>query len=495
MHKTVCALLVVLGFGCVYGFIFAREHTDEYITALAREVRLEPLFAISGTDPDKLRRAISNLETATSKLSELQKTNTEMRYVQESLYPIQFLYSLANLEETRLALIASPSNANAIAYERSLMYTIREGARANMRFARAIRGLTRLSLSKTPDLYSLAGLITKDSFEKAALANRERFRTATYIAYRRWICRITQLCFQNDTSPFLSKDLPPPPQDSADPLYIKRVEDFFLLTKIVATSTPEKISIILSQSACIRELPAPYHYLLFAEKKVRSRDTVHFTNDIFFTPTEKRPGAILALLAEQGINHAIVRPLLFYQCPESQYDLGMLSAIKNTLAIAKKSPGVAPVTRARLFNAPSDTMAFKYVHAALQEKDLTPDKKLVYEEILLQLEARNTRFDVLIQEIATVIDTRASQVARDVPFELNALNMFLTHSAFSSLFLTHDTSVIKEVATLTERAPQYLAEYEATHARFSELQFTVGVDALVRASTALRKFDTPSEHL
>jgi hypothetical protein len=81
---------------------------------------LDPIFAIEGTKPDKLRAAIKSLLTERDQFAPLY-TPLQSQAIATSLYPTQFLKLLPDLEEARQTVLQNPTVPNAKHYHALLV--------------------------------------------------------------------------------------------------------------------------------------------------------------------------------------------------------------------------------------------------------------------------------------------------------------------------------------------------------------------------------------
>ena len=86
--------------------------------------RLDPIFAIEGTDPDALIKSLKKLEASRLHIANLYQS--EENFPQKALYPIEFLHFLAKTEKARQIVINQPSNVAIWTYYQSLYKTIVE---------------------------------------------------------------------------------------------------------------------------------------------------------------------------------------------------------------------------------------------------------------------------------------------------------------------------------------------------------------------------------
>ena len=85
--------------------------------------RLDPVFALEGTDVDILKKSIEYLISSLETFAPQYESDEEER-IRERLYPIQFLQSLVETEALRQQLVASPTKNLVERYHTALGTTI-----------------------------------------------------------------------------------------------------------------------------------------------------------------------------------------------------------------------------------------------------------------------------------------------------------------------------------------------------------------------------------
>jgi len=105
--------------------------------------RLDPIFALEGTDPEKLRSAVTSfLQSRDEFASYLDKKAAAN--VKNSLYPEDFLKLLPDLEQARQTLQKDPTVKTAAAYHTLLLKTIQAYETGAQKLAAMLRGPAQL---------------------------------------------------------------------------------------------------------------------------------------------------------------------------------------------------------------------------------------------------------------------------------------------------------------------------------------------------------------
>jgi hypothetical protein len=102
--------------------------------------RLDPIFALEGTDPDELEESLAYLEAQRDAFAQYY-SESDAETIRTSLYPMQFLRLLPELERTRQNMLAEPSTEKALAYSALLVRTIDSYEADARNLARALQHL------------------------------------------------------------------------------------------------------------------------------------------------------------------------------------------------------------------------------------------------------------------------------------------------------------------------------------------------------------------
>ena len=477
------------------------------VGALLFEARYAPLMAIAGTEPEALSDAVSALEDAIDVLASAQGSNEEAAQVRNTLYPTAFLRSLVRLEQDRLNFIENPTESNARQYEQAQLEAIQIGLSNALSFEDSLREAVQKESDITFPLYSLSGVITPEALLQSASIIVKRMNEVNEAYKTRKICRedMHSRCpieiAMVERGGQENKVVESATEHSftlEEMENIRGIETFFMDVAVrlggIRRST---LAVRLNESACVREAQNPHTFMVYdipAEGDKKRKDLQHFTGELLFIPTNI-DGPVLNMFEADQISYVIVRPLSFYVCPQAQHDLGMLAAIKyaheTALLYSNLVYGGAAAIDDDNFLSEEDAKAY-VEEALLDAEELSPSEIRQFEELSLMLDDRSARLDVLIHKIALVVKQRATQHQEGLPFEVSMPFMFLTHSAFPSLFLSHNSGAGLSDISLTQVAtPEQRKQFLDMHKTFNELKKNTPVEKLVDDTARVRLVDLP----
>jgi hypothetical protein len=475
------------------------------VASIVAEARFAPLLAVAGTNPKHLKESVNVLEKVTKLLADAQKTKLDKKDVAMVLYPIDFLRALANLEEKRLALLSFPSEVNADAYEQALFQSIDIGLKHSAKFSKSLerfaftedKNILRLfsfSKERSFQFYSLSGTITDNSLLQAAKTVEVRLKEVKRKADARHICR-TKINSHCNPLHLSVKDL----YINIDDIVVSddskkrvdKIQNFFLQKSRKYKNPEEMLRVKVEKSVCARELAGPYNFLLLMQTETRESDVVRLLNELHFRPTDQS-GPALAYLGKQDVNYLIKLPLAYYNCFESQSDLGLITALKHIFNTATENSFVAVKERDELLEHDrfiSEVSARKYINVALKELEPKDERRRIFEELDLVIKERNADLDKLIYKISEINHIRLQQQYDGLPFDVSAHTLFLTHSAFPSLFLAHSPSAGDSKINLTIVEQKNKEEYIRVHKDFFELEREVGIEKLIDDTREFYRLD------
>ena len=137
--------LVVDGIVTKDGSTVSAETTSAVLRTAYYSVvnRVDPIFDLEGTDPEKLRAAVKNLGDSIPPLASLFSKPDEQYTISDSLYPILFLNSLPDLERKRRELVEHPTPEVARAYDADLRNTLTQYRSAISRMLPVLKTLSK----------------------------------------------------------------------------------------------------------------------------------------------------------------------------------------------------------------------------------------------------------------------------------------------------------------------------------------------------------------
>src|SRR3989344_201525 len=302
--------------------------------------RLDPIFAIEGTDPDALIKSLKKLEASRLHIANLYQS--EENFPQKALYPIEFLHFLAKTEKARQIVINQPSNVAIWTYYQSLYKTIVEYIEYIKILQEVLHDIENqtenitfnfIGGTTTPSLYieALEGILTTaeekkvivkkrmacfkvfspncsvlpESFHKLVLVSPEEFNGFSKLE------KIPETITENE-------------------------EVLNLYTKATKQISNEKKYPIVSipKSKCLSNEPT---YYALQEELLQNGQKVfrlNFLNDIYFYDTEKHSANYLKELRLRGVSFLFQPITNLYMCPEISRALSgtvTVSTIYDTL--------------------------------------------------------------------------------------------------------------------------------------------------------------------
>lgn len=442
-------------------------------TRYARELALRsPLFDLSGTDPNDLRNAAHALAAVQNELAASQLTAEDTTAVR-SLYPIEFLLSLADLEEARRTFIDSGASMDRMRYDVRLADAILIGSHAVDGFDHVFQEIASAHPARFP---THNGSITTESMLATLAYIKEGFENTAEAAKKRGRCLDGHIA-SCDVALLQTPvpDLPIIPEPSEEML-----QNVAAVRSLLAesTNTPDyntRTAAALASSACVGAASTPPYFFLPAIPGQPVR--MQYLNDLFFTTTAGLSAPTIDFLRDSlGITYSRINPAVFYICPDAGRDAAAIRAITATATFALKHPDIAAHVQFPPSGAISlrEDAAIRYLRAALEESAAEPASTEAFEELIavaLMFTDRGADLDAVVREIADVGSADLRLKESGVPFDLSAATLFLTHSAFPTLFQSYNPSFGSR-----------------THAlRRAHVADAVAVASMYRPYTALRR--------
>lgn len=308
----------------------------EPLAYYAQAHRLDPIFAIEGTDPAALRAALSIFFNQRSRIAELYTTG-QGRVIASSLYPDEFLLLLPDLEAARQTLLAKPTATHAKKYHALLLETISAyaaGARATARTLKSASAtVEHLSyIGGTANTSEIASKL--ETVASLALLQKEK-ETMRYDCIKHFSAQCPSLeVLAQKRDQLLAEapqPLPPPPQGAlrADELLqqiLPLLPKFKYASKAVYVIPSD---CFVGQAAYLRE-----YYNEWTLGKVARKQAV--LNNVYFydiqKEAEKNPkAAVLQELVRAGVALQYQNIGNEYMCPDSGFDAHSVGRIVGVL--------------------------------------------------------------------------------------------------------------------------------------------------------------------
>ncbi len=471
--------------------------TRAYAVATARH---NPIFGIAGTDPKALFVAVEELSRTQKEFADAQTHAPDTTAVASALYPIRFLSSLAHLEESRLRFIKSGSDTDFARYQRSLETTLNAAAKdintfevimdeVTERNARPIVGFggTMATTSIHQEIASIRTSISK---------NRARF-------VERRVCIVESRFPSCDPASELYIPVPNPlpttPNGVSEqrvlPALTKEIESLFS----EANGRPKYADdtfVTLDSSVCLAATPGPHDFLIWRRSPDgRTTFDIKYRGDLFLYETRAGQTENMTTYAfAQGISFFHLNPTMYYMCPEIQADRGTAYAITETARFAKAHPHIAPQEQERivrdLFHL-EEADAINYLRAAVlgASADTSTEERRVLAHLALLFNERSAGLEYLVSDMVDIHRTDLRLRAKGAPIDLQSDTLFLTHTAFPSLFLAHQPT---EGDTGTRLRTQQYDDQRRLFSRikrYSDLRLSVPHEKIVADIHAFLKME------
>jgi hypothetical protein len=432
------------------------------------------------------------LRVAQQRLSEVQKSRDEARSI-ESLYPLRLLAALADAEETRRYFISNPSENTYRAYNVALRRAINAELRDGEDFSALLTAY--LSDSSSFRQVGLGGAITNETLSGSALSIVTRF-TEVEKRFRDRIACIsgrTRLCEAGalDVSPE-----PPPYRDTFTSKPLAR--EVTGIRGDAADGTRTNRVLILSENTCTGLIESPYSFLdlptnwdLANSIQGYRPPPLAWRDDIVFQNIAHASGDTAEFIASRhGMTYLYLDPMKFYVCPDLLETVGRARAIISIAEFAKNHVDIDVPTRNSLAEAgdrfirEEDALSFLF-----DTWEKYPNMRNALVPFVNQWREKSAGLEDLVLDIARNDLVDVELFENGVPYELDAKTLFLTHSAFPSLYLLHNPTAGTFSAPLREKTEDDLEEYLSRVELYSKLRETVPRSKIVEDLRSFLEFE------
>lgn len=460
-------IIVVLG---IYVLWSTREQLvvpPEYAIQI---LRTDPVLSLPGTDIPTLRHDIADLEKVRDGLR-IAQTNEDDREMVNDLFPIAFLRALADTEEQRRRALATGSPTDIHRYFRNAEKTLALRTSERDLFAQAFDALRPEKQFRFP---TLGGSISTDSLSATLeeIQNDTTLLGAKLHAQKKCIYVDPDTCDESWHAASIesAEEIP-----DAIPQKVRDVEAF---RRDVVPSRPEAPAIIvLRKSTCLGSYTNPQYFALWYKDDFY----YSFVSDIFFTDLAHLDAPYPRHQRENlGLTYAFAIPQTFYQCPDLGKEAGLFHALALTLLFAESHNDIAVAERSHLLA--SHAIDLTEIHAYLdaieaEAKEDSPTREQIA-DIELALRNENSGIEYVLEGMTRTLSTNLEHVKANIPVDISVRTLFLTHSAFPSLFFAHAPARIPD--TLRMSSPDDEKNYfQLSHLRmYSDLISIVSPDLL-----------------
>ncbi len=464
----------------VSGITALRALRVAYAKTLAER---SPLLGLEGTDPDALRANTTLLKETMTKISLLQETAEDTKLVKNALYPIDFLYGLASLEEARKQFISSGSELDFDRYVDLFDPVFISGVRDSKKLADAYAYLT--SSNRPPQTVSFAGTLSATSTTASLASIPESFARLQKQAHRRSLCLsgITWFCPPLSLPRIEEHGAQPPQPEGGDarPTFETEIASIFRSAPRTNAYDKSYAPVRLEQSVCLASLPSPYNFEASILLRINF-DLLHYLDDMYFIPTAGKSGPVPVFLRDEyGLRYIKINPMTFYLCPHLVEDVSVAQATLRTVTVAKKYADIPNSHRAVLLSGvPSLRNAIAYIGEAIggmQNEQLPIEYTHEVVAISSMFAQKSAALDAVVAHIVDITAHDLTVVQKGVPFDLRAKTLFYTHTATPSLFLFHQ---IGALSPLAPNSPNDRRNLQTKFGSYSTLREEMTDGALIR---------------
>ena len=452
--------------------------------------RLDPLFALEGTDPEKLATAVAQLDGSLHALSALYDDAAGARLA-KNFYPLAFLQTLPVLERDRRAVLAHPTPENAAQYRDELRAAL---SRYRAALADSASAFDAVNAESASMLFSFpGGTITLDSVHAGLTALNAAAGAAAAKADARAAC----LGGRGPCEPLGA----PLPQDADAlrvpalpptlPLQSARIKALLSASErsrsgSLGESFQETGVVVFPASACVPDF-SPFYAYVWETAPKSGVPALRFQplNDLYFYDLRKKTQSefynrIRASgidLFSQGISN-------FYECPDSGLEIGRVAAASALASAVAAHPLFANATSSdpallkvaaderRILDGAliSEEEEARYVadvadlvrtrgESALA-RELSPETVLEAERRIALMQSRSALFD---EQIGTAISM--NDVVKGIGAIANGpmplLPLYMSRSYLSLFYLAGNGSVSPTpVSFFAERTAEPLSKFQ-----------------------------------
>ncbi len=446
--------------------------------------RLDPLYGLEGTEPDKLVQSVDDLENFQSSLGASYDPSQAL-YITK-LFPIDFLRAAADTERARQDFVAAPSDTRLRAYEQSLRTTVRGG---QSYVDDLLNFLDTQDTGVKKGLAFFDGETTLSDYTASLAEYRKTLAWASAAVDRRDACfdRVGDGCPSlQDTLAKLAAGTTTASVAAALPSQVET--NRALLTKYMRGSSEATVGkvVALTGSPCFAQFDPVYYLSMQIPQGSSTAYSLGLLNDIYFYDSAKHPtDARYTPELKAAVPYVYQSASNLYMCLASGNDL-VRAITLDTLAhrFGVRSPVITePDLVARTASAGSEL-----VHVGERALAARQGTATVYatERTLLIAHEHGARFDELIEDAIANEDAAAVYAANNEKLPLATL--FLARSYLPLLMLTYNLSVSPQPLVLT--TPYYftitqfgLVPYSALESTYSPAQML----AMMLRGSAIQK--------
>ena len=451
-----------------------------YAKMLARR---SPFLSTEGISPEDLHQAAVDLRKTAHMLSELQADSLKAFAVNYQLYPVNFLFKLAELEHIRQNFLARGGSYEAQLYEVALWESVDTYQRDIAAFRRGFED----SVPK-----EMAGYVTEKSIvdRKGILEMLGTLRSSSEELLREINAR--SLCYRGfiEKCEFFPLSILPAAQL---PTELSTGEE---VRSLIAAADGKDIAgpfIEIEKSACVER----------AALFIMDTQVPRYVGDLRLLPVEEHtPFPFVNYFSQHDIPYIPHTPLIYYACPDTLPDYGAVGAVLAVRAFASSTPGsffldglekeeiVSLEEKLLADSVVRETDAKAYISSLVRLRIKLPVEVVAsIDALFLRLAEGSEGLITVIRRITSAEHGNLVLQDRGAALDRDALFLFYTRSAFLSLFLSNTLAAEAGEAIF---APNKLEKEEMPYAWYSELPRTDAVrEEIIRSLKFYRSSHTP----
>jgi len=343
--------------------------TAQSLSYYVQAQSLDPIFAIAGTDPDKLTASVDSLLKERDQIAGFYAPQDRSN-IETSLYPAQFLKDLPGLEASRQTLLNNPTLPNANTYHIKLIQAVSDyvaGARALGQSLRSVSG-TLPTLGYVGGSVTVSDYASKmDTIASTGLAQKAK-EDARFLCLTNYSARCQSIASLQDTR--IAKvnaavQLPAPSSavlkaDALSKQILPLVPGFKNLSAYIVAYPSNCYGGALAYSRA--------YYLTRAGGTARKIDNV---NNVYFynVPNEVRVNPDVHLYQEslqKGITLQYQSMGNLYECADSGFDVSQIGSVIGTLEALQSASSTPAIQKALAQPVVQKADLAPIVHAAAQ---------------------------------------------------------------------------------------------------------------------------------
>ncbi|MEK7567379.1 MAG: hypothetical protein AAB513_00450 [Patescibacteria group bacterium] len=430
--------------------------------------RFEPIFALEGTDIEKLEKSVRNLESSLEIIISSSESD-EGKIIKNAFYPIDFLKSLTETEEMRQKLIYEPTYEVATDYYQNLGTTIDAYTNYIINLENELEKISNISRNQplhhfggvsTPQNYIDALKEAKNNAESKKQELETRIKCLDIFSKE---CPSLKTAFENMTraeepTVFKKEDISQNVINNG-----KIISGYFKGLDPSGLEYNDEFPVIaLQDSACFRDMPIVYYQpqWKFYDKENKAF-RLNFLNDLYFFTVKNNIANFIAKMGANGLNYLYQPATNFYVCPVIIEDFSRIITADTIRAMPLSEVYTGQDNFKKLENGVFyESNAVKYVEdikSNLRSQgenklalSIGVDKVLSAEKIISISRQKSPRFDEILGSV--IIDNAIITPAFIKEAKLNLHTLFLGRSYPMILLSLYNKSFIKE--------PPLFMEYE-----------------------------------